>query len=463
MSYQQFIERKSQLDGNHGFKPLWIPDFLYPFQAALVEWALLKGRGALFEDCGLGKTPQQLVWAENVCRKTDGKVLILTPLAVAAQTVREGDKFGIDVQQSTGKVHPRITVTNYDQLHHFNATDFDGVVADESGILKNFDGKTKDAIVEFMRTRPYRLLATATAAPNDFIELGNSSEALGEMGFMDMLGRFFKQDTDKASTMKRFRGESDGRVNVGGFGKWRFRGHSQQDFWRWVCSWARAITKPSDIGFADDEFILPPLEIRQHVIQSPPLPSDELIRFAAQGLKEQRDERRQTIDKRCEKTAELVLANDNPSLSWCHLNPEGDLLEKLIPDCVQVSGSDSTEEKEEKIMAFITGQVKRMVSKPSVCGLGLNLQHCAHQTFFPSHSFEQWYQGIRRSWRFGQKNPVTVDVITSEGESKVLANLQRKQIQCEVMFSRLVELMNNGLKIQRDKNYNLKPTKPSWL
>lgn len=448
--YATFLSRKQDFGSMAGFEPIEIPDFLFPFQKALVEWAIRKGRAAIFADCGLGKTAMQLVWADNVVRKTGRPVLILTPLAVSGQTVREAHKFGVEaVQSRDGTVGPHVTVTNYEKLIRFRPDDFSGIVCDESSVLKNFDGKTKEAVTEFMRTIPYRLLCTATAAPNDYIELGTSSEAIGEMGFQDMITLWFKQETSKDHL-------GWGRT------KYRIRSHGEHDFWRWVCSWARACRKPSDLGFDDASFVLPELVTREHVIEARTNRPGFLFDLPAITLQDQREERRRTLQERCEKVVELV-SHDRPALAWCHLNDEGDLLEKMIPDSVQVSGSDSDEAKEEKLLAFTSGQVRVMVSKPIVFGFGLNLQHCSHETFFPSHSFEQYYQAVRRCWRFGQKRPVTIDMVTSEGEQGVMANLQRKADQANAMFARLVDLMNAELRIERTNIYTERPEVPRWL
>ena len=451
--YGAFLARKSQLDTFDGFEPSFLPDYLFGFQRDLVEWAVRKGRAAIFADCGMGKTPMQLVWAENVVRHTSGRVLVLTPLAVAAQTVRESEKFGVRARRSAdGVAHPGVTVTNYERLHYFDPSDFAGVVCDESSILKSFDGATKAAITEFMRKLRYRLLCTATAAPNDYIELGTSSEALGYLGHMDMLNRFFKNDQNNSAT---------GRV-YGKALKWRFRGHAEEHFWRWVCSWARAVRRPSDLGHPDEGFVLPPLIEREHVVESRTLPDGHLFALPAVGLREQREEQSRTIRERCEKVAELT-DHDDPALVWCHRNAEGDMLTDLIPGAVQVSGSDSDEAKEERLRAFADGEVRALVTKPRIGAWGLNYQHCAHVTFFPSHSFEQYYQGVRRCWRFGQERPVTVDVVTTEGGLGVLKNLQRKADQADQMFSRLVELMNQQLQIERTESYPNTPQVPSWL
>lgn len=451
--YRGFLDRKTHLGNQSGFSPLFMPDFLFPFQRALTTWALEKGRCAIFADCGLGKTPMQLVWAQNVVEKTCKPVLVLTPLSVGAQTVREAEKFGIEAKQSRdGQVAAPITITNYQQLLKFDWKQFGGVVCDESSILKSVDGAIKSQVTDFMRKLPYRLLCTATAAPNDYIELGTSSEALGDLGFMDMLNRFFKKSEQTMSRREEFRS-----------GLYRFRGHSEKDFWRWICSWARAVRKPSDIGFPDDAYRLPELQAVEHIITARTSNPDFLFDMPAVGLAEQRSERRRTINERCELAASLINATNKPAVAWCHLNEEGHMLEKMIPGAVEVEGNDSDEFKEETFDAFASGQIRVLVSKPIIAGFGLNWQHCAHQTFFPSHSFEQWYQAIRRCWRFGQKQPVRVDVISSEGEAGVLANLNRKAHQAEQMFAKLVELINNELRIEKTNKHNTKQTNPSWL
>jgi len=457
-SYSDFIAGKTQLESGGGFAPTFMPTFLFDFQSSLVDWSLRRGRGAIFADCGLGKTPMQLVWAENVVRHTNKPVLVLTPLAVSSQTIREGAKFGIEVARSgDGKVRPGINVTNYERLHHFNPSDFAGVVCDESGILKSFDGSTRKAIVDFMRGIEYRLLCTATAAPNDYYELGSSSEALGGLGFMDMLGRFFKNARNNASLGRAW--SSSG----GGGAQWRFRGHAEKPFWRWVCSWARAVRKPSDLGFDDGRFVLPALHEREHMVMANKPRNGMLFSMPAVGLAEEREERRITLRERCELAASLVNGTGKPAVAWCHLNDEGDTLEKMIPDAVQVSGRDSDEAKEEKFSAFAAGQVRVLVTKPIIGAWGLNWQHCAHMTAFAGHSFEQYYQSVRRFWRFGQSSEVVVDHVISEGEGRVLANLRRKAEQAETMFSEMTSHIQDELAIARDRRFNIKEEVPSWL
>lgn len=450
-TYHEFLQGKQQDTGFYGFDANYLPDCLFDFQKHLISWSLRKGRSALFEDCGLGKTLQQLVWSENVVRHTNGKVLVLTPLAVSEQTVHEGYKFGIECHKSSGDLNGNIIVTNYEKLHRFDWKDFAGVVCDESGILKNFDGITKASVTEFMKKLPYRLLCTATPSPNDFIELGTSSEALGDLGFVDMLSRFFKKVESTHSRKEEFRGDN-----------WRFRGHSEHDFWRWVCSWARAIRRPSDIGFDDGRFVLPELEVRQHIVSAITKREGCLLDLPAVTLQEQREERRRTLSERCEQAAELV-EHDESAVCWCSLNDEGDTLELLIPDAEQVSGSDSDEKKEELFAGFASGEIRVLITKPVIGGFGLNWQHCAHQTFFPSHSYEQYYQAVRRSYRFGQTRRVKIDMITSEGESRMLENLQRKDRAAGQMFEKLVMLMNDELSIKRVNKFTKQTEAPSWL
>lgn len=463
MEYVDFIDRKSQGGVFGGFDPIVMPDFLFDFQKHMVEWALRKGKAAIFEDCGLGKTPQQLVWADNVVRKTNKPVLILTPLAVSQQTVAESEKFDIECRRSiSGEIKPGINVTNYERLHFFNPDDFSGVVCDESSILKSFDGSRRLAITEFMKKVEYRLLATATAAPNDYIELGTSSEALGELGYMDMLARFFKNDQN-TSAPRTYRNQGADFSKLYDAAKWRFKGHAEQAFWRWVCSWARAIRKPSDLGFDDANFILPPLVEKEHMINAETLAPGMLFSVPAFGLKEQREERRRTISERCHAAAALVADSGQPALMWCHLNDEGELLTKLIPDAQEISGKDSDEEKEEKFTAFSNGELRVLVTKPKIGAWGLNFQHCNHMTSFPSHSYEQYYQSVRRCWRFGQKRPVTVDVITSEGESNVIKNMQRKSAAADKMFADLVGNMGNEISIDRSIKFTKQTEVPQWL
>jgi hypothetical protein len=458
--YEAFLAGKLQSASDGGFSPDWMPNFLFPFQGSLVEWSLRKGRAAVFADCGLGKTPMQLVWAENVVRQTNGRVLVLTPLAVGHQTVREGAKFGVECERGDRVGRARITVANYERLHHFDPADFAGVVCDESSILKSFDGKTRGAVTEFMRTVPYRLLCTATAAPNDYVELGTSSESLGELGHVDMLNRFFANDQNTSDLRRKWRAHNggDGMRQV-----WRFKGHAEEPFWRWVCSWARACRKPSDLGFDDGGFELPPLTQRDHVVAARTLPPGMLFASPAVGLREEREERRRTLTERCEMVADLVADTGEPAVVWCHLNDEGNRLVDLIPGARQVKGGDSDEEKVETYRAFADGDLRVLVIKPKIGAWGLNWQHCAHVVTFATHSYEQHYQAVRRCWRFGQQRPVTVDVVATEGEAGVAANLRRKSEAADRMFASLVEHMNGAMRMDRWDAYVKSLEVPSWL
>lgn len=451
-AYHQFLDAKRHEGADSGFAPTFMPPQLFDFQQAMVEYAVSKGRAALFEDCGLGKTVQFLTWSQNVVEHTNRPVLILTPLAVAGQTVREAEKFGIEAKRSSdGRLAGKLVVANYERLNRFDPSDFAGVVCDESSILKSFDGKRKAEVTDFMRKTPYRLLATATAAPNDYIELGTSSEALGYMGYMDMLNRFFRNDQNNSAT-RRMYGEAP---------KWRFKGHSETPFWRWVCSWARAMRKPSDLGFDDGVLQLPPLVETPHVVETAKAPDGWLFNLPASTLPEQREEKKRTIQERCGRAAELV-AHGGPAIVWCQFNEEADLLEKIIPGALQVSGSHSDDVKERRFLDFIDGKIRVLITKPKIGALGLNFQHCAHVVYFPSHSFEQYYQAVRRCWRFGQTRPVHVDIVMTEGERKIMENLQRKAEAAEVMFANLIAEMNNALAATSIRHFDRAMEVPAW-
>jgi len=463
-SYAAFLERKAQVTTFDGFKPLWLPPVLMDFQADLVEWAIKIGRGAIFADCGLGKTVMELVWSENVVRHTGRPVLNLAPMAVAQQTAREAAKFGIDIHLALdGTVKPGINVVNYERLHYFDPNDFAGAVCDESSILKSFDGTRKQEITDFMRKMRYRLLGTATAAPNEYPELGTSSEALGYLGYMDMLTRFFKNMQGNSIKPNVFRHGGKNFHQLDDNAKWRFKGHAEVPFWRWLCSWSRACRKPSDLGFDDGPFILPPLVENQHLVDTRTMPKDMLFALPAVGLAEQREERRRTIEERCERAAELVNHTGQPAIVWCFLNEEGDRLEKLIPDSIQISGKDGEDEKEEKFLAFIDGKARVMVTKGRIGAWGLNFQHCSHVVSFPTHSFEEYYQEVRRCWRFGQSRQVVSDIVVTEGERSVLANLQRKSEAADKMFTALVAHMNEAQAIDRSVTFSASTQLPSWL
>lgn len=453
--YDSFLQAKAQLGSNGGFEPTNLPDHLFGFQRDLVEWNIRKGRGAIFADCGLGKTPMELAWAQNVHEHTGKPVLLLTPLAVGFQIVGEAEKFGHEAALSrTGKVTAPITVTNYEQLGKFDHNDFGGVVCDESSAIKSFEGETRAMVTEFMRRVPYRLLGTATAAPNDFMELGTSSEALGELGYTDMMTRFFVNDNRTATKRSSF-------AATGRSAGFRLKGHAGEPFWRWVSSWARAIRKPSDYGFSDEGFDLPELLEIESLIEARTKREDTLFDMPAIGLQEEREENRRTLAERCEAAAAL-LEDAETAVAWCHLNDESSRLTKLIDGAVEVAGSDSPESKEEKLQAFTNGEIRVLVTKPSIGAWGLNWQHCNRMTYFPTHSYEQYYQAVRRSYRFGQTRPVRVDLVTSEGGRNMLANLQRKGKQADTMFAELVAHMNNARSVD-PYSYDQKIEVPAWL
>lgn len=442
-AYKKFLLSKQPRTTLAGFKATHFPKQGKDFQNLLIEWAVQVGRCALLEDCGLGKSLQELAFAQNVIEHTNGKVLIATPLAVSFQMIREAEKFGYKAVRTKGDVHKGINVTNYEQLHHFNPKDFDAIIADEASILKNFDGKTRKQVTKFLNQVQYRLLCTATPAPNDYTELGCHAEALGEMTHNQMLGMFFVQSDEDTQS-------------------WRLRGYAAKSFWGWVGSWARAVRKPSDVSsFCDDtEYVLPPLKTSHHTVESQ-------IKFGflpevARTLNQQRDERRKTIQARCEKVA-AILPKDKPCIVWCHLNNEGDLLESLIPDAVQVSGSDSDDAKESRLAAFSVGDTRVLITKPRIAGFGLNWQHCADMAMFPSHSHEQFYQAVRRCWRFGQKKEVTVNIVTSEAESPVLQNMLRKEAAADKMYSEIIKHMDAARKRRELEVAKTKIEIPNWL
>lgn len=469
--YQTFLSRKSHKQSTGGFAPLSMPTNLFDFQRALVEWALLKGRAAIFADCGMGKSAMLLTWADNVVQNTHGRVLVLTPLAVGHQLVKEGEKFGIACERSrNGVLRGPIIVTNYEQLHRFQPSDFVGVVCDESSILKHFKGATQKAVTHFMAKIPYRLLCTATAAPNDYTELGTSSEALGLLGYSDMLTRFFRMHDKKRyriNEIKLGRQANSShsarlfyRVSQA-IGAWHLKGHAEGPFWRWVCSWARACRTPADLGFPDDGFLLPPLQEQEHIVEATQAADDMLFILPAFGLREEREERKRTLRERCELAARLA-DHDRPVVIWCHLNLEGDMLAGLISEALQVKGDDADEKKEEAYQAFVSGECRVMITKPKIGAWGLNWQHCAHVITFASHSYEQYYQSIRRCWRFGQQFPVTVDIVVAKGEQYVRENMSRKATAAATMFAALVGYMEEAQHIERGRATTVIGV-PSWL
>ena len=453
MTYEDFITSKSQHGERHGFKPIWLPDCLFDFQRHLVEWAIAQGRAAIFADCGLGKTLMQLVWAENVIRQTNRPVLLVTPIAVGIQTLTEAKKFGISaVRTRDGKMtnDNMIFITNYEQLHKYDSAQFAGCVCDESSAIKDFKSERKSAVVDFMRALPYRLLCTATAAPNDFWELGTSSEALGHLGFRDMVTMFFKQETSKDH-------HGWGRT------KYRFRGHAEEPFWSWVCSWARSLRKPSDLGFSDEHFVLPPLVENNITIETAKPRQGLLFSVPAKDMREERAERRHSVTDRVEKACQVAIEHNGPTVLWGELNEETDAIERVVPDCVQVRGSMPDEAKEEALIGFSSGQIRRLVTKPKIGAWGLNWQHCCNIVTFPSHSYEQDYQLVRRCYRFGQTKPVTVTRIICEGEANILNSLSRKYQQSVRMFDSIVAHMRDSLHLVSADSFPNLERLPQWL
>ena len=428
MNYAEFLARKRIVAPPRGIEPVMpINSMLFEFQRDIVTWALRRGRAAICADCGLGKTPMSIEWATHVREHTGGRVLILTPLAVASQFVREGAKFGVSVTHARddSELSDGISVTNYERMHLFDLSQFAGVVADESSILKDYTSKTRNAIIDGFRETPFRLACTATPSPNDFTELGNHAEFLGVMTRTEMLSMFFAHDGGSTQD-------------------WRLKGHAKGDFWRWLASWAVAIKRPSDIGYSDDGYDLPPLNTHQIVVQSSIGPEQgEMFTRDARTLSEQRAARKASLSDRVAKAAEIVNAEpDEPWLVWCDRNDESAALIAAISGAVEVKGSDSSEHKERSIAGFTSGDVRVLVSKPSIAGWGVNWQHCARVVFVGlSHSFEAYYQAIRRTWRFGQARPVECYVVTSSQEGAVVESLSRKQADAETLTASMAEHM----------------------
>lgn len=441
MDYAAFLESKRHTSGNYGFDPVWMPDSAFDFQEHIITKAIRKGRIGVFADTGLGKTRIQVAIAENVVRKTNGRVLILTPLAVAFQFIEEAYCIGVDdiAHSKDGKLSKKITVCNYERLHMLNPEDFQCVMLDESSILKNFNGKIRDQIVAFIKRVPYRFLATATPSPNDFIELGNSSEALGYMGYMDMLTKFFKSNQNTADSNNRNIGE-----------KFYLKPHAERDFFAWVNQWSVMVKKPSDLGFSDDGYELPALHVNTHTVHNEATwcidGQTSLFSMPAQRLTEVREEQKLTVRERCEKA--VSLASGKNSVYWCNLNEESSLLKTLDRDAVEILGGMSIEQKEEILVAFAHGQIDRLITKAKMTSMGLNWQHCNHTVFFPTYSYEQYYQAIRRFWRFGQKREVTCDMVVSEGQERVIEALNQKMQKAIELYGNLVASANRDYSVK---------------
>lgn len=428
MSYAEFLHNKALFSPPCGLAE--IPELstaLFPFQRDIVSWALRRGRAAIFADTGLGKTLMQLEWARHV----PGRVLILAPLSVAQQTVAEAKHFGLHVPQycrDQSEVKRRITITNYEMLEHFDPSKFGAVVLDESSIIKHQDSKTRQRVIDAFAQTPFRLACTATPAPNDYMELGNHSEFLGAMTRAEMLAMFFVHDG----------GETQ---------KWRLKGHAQQDFWRWIASWAVCVRKPSDLGYDDAGYNLPPLRYHEHVVDVDAPTDGYLFALEAVSLSDRLAARRQTIADRVRQCAALVNASDEQWIVWCALNDESARLTAAIDGAVEIRGSDSIETKEAALQSFISGHSRVLVSKSSMTGYGLNLQFCRNQAFVGlSDSWEDFYQSIRRCYRFGQTREVNVHIIIAATEGAVLRNIKSKESAALTMGDELTEHMRDEMR-----------------
>lgn len=458
MNYEEFLAKKRITD-----QPTGIPDKvklskqLFPFQRDCVAWGLRRGRAAFFQDCGLGKSFQQLEWAKHVEAFTKKPVLILAPLAVAEQTKKEGEHFGIKCQvvEDQAQIGKRgVYITNYEKIHKFDCSVFSGVVLDESSILKSYDGHTRTLIIESFRHTPFKLAASATPSPNDHMELGNHAEFLGVMNRSEMLSTFFCHDGGETS-------------------KWRLKGHAVDDFWAWVCSWAVNIRKPSDLGYANDGFDLPPINYEEHVVETDVKHVGMLFPMPASSLDERRTARRGSIDDRCEKVAEIARATKGKVVIWCGLNNEQDTVAKLLGDmCVSIQGSTKPEDRITLEREWREGEKQSLISKADLFGWGMNWQHCGTVIYCGlSDSYESFYQTVRRCWRFGQKHPVKVHIVVSNLEGAVVANIKRKQADADVMAEEMVQHMSkissleikgvsrNQLKYKPEKQMEI----PQWL
>lgn len=452
--YERFLASKQMMDPETGIiDRVELPSYLFPHQADISQWALRRGRAAIFAGTGLGKTAMELVWGNEVAAHTGRPVLAFAPLAVSQQHIREAGKFGLTARivSDQSEVGPGVNVTNYQKIDHFDLPAFGGIVLDESSILKSTDGHYRNRLIEECASIPFRLAATATPAPNDFMELGNHAEFLGIMSYTDMLATFFTHDGGDTQ-------------------KWRLKGHAEDAFWKWMASWAVMLRKPSDLGYSDVGYDLPRLTRHQHVVAAEYAPSMDtglLFPMEARTMQERLSARRDTVAERVELAASIT-PTDRPFVWWCNLNAESEALVKAIPGAVETRGSDSDEEKERKLSDFTEGRTRVLVTKPGVAGFGMNWQHCADTGFVGlNDSFEHVYQAERRFWRFGQTKPVTVHFISAETEGAVVANLRRKEADAERMAASMVmhmaDLSSQTVRgMVRDRpDYN--PTQPMRL
>lgn len=456
MDYQSFLESKRHTIGNFGFKANFIPDCAFDFQAHVIEKSVQKGRIANFIDTGLGKTLIQLSIARNVIQHTNKRVLILTPLAVGFQFIKEALERNItdDIEiTKNGKFTKKIVVCNYERLHYLNPFDFECVILDESSILKNFDGKIKNLITSFVKKIKYRFASTATPSPNDFIELGTTSEFLGYMGYMDMLTKFFKNNQNSVDSTNRNIGE-----------KFYLKPHAETDFFAWVNQWSITAKMPSDLGFSNDRYVLPELIVNDHIVENQSLidVNGQIQMFTpiAKSMTEVRHEQKQTEGKRCEQAVEL--AKGKNSVYWCNTNNESSILKSLDSKAVEIIGSQSIDKKEEILLAFANGEIERLITKAKMTSMGLNWQHCNHTVFFPTWSYEQYYQGIRRFWRFGQKNNVTVDRVISDGQTRVIQSLDQKTQKAIELHKQLTQNVNKSF-THITKKFDKEIIKPKFI
>lgn len=434
-SYAEFLAAKRSTVPEFGFScdPDDLPDGLSGFQRHITAWAVRKGRAAIFADTGLGKTRMQLAWADRMTA-VNGRALILAPLAVAEQTIREAHRIGIDLTyaRDAGDVTGRLTITNYDRLHLFDPQAFTAVVLDESSVLKDVTTKTRDALIDAFRDTPYRLCCTATPAPNDLTELANHAEFLGIATRRNMLSTYFITDLQRG---------------------WRVRGHAEQAMWQWVAGWAIACRRPSDLGYPDDGYDLPALNLRPHLLPVNDAPDGELFAVELGGVSGRAKVRRETLDARVGRAAELVHAEPSePWLIWCGLNAEAEALAAAIPGAVNVHGGLSADEKAAALLGFADGTVQTLITKPSIAGWGMNWQHCARMAFVGlGDSYEAYYQSIRRCWRYGQKRPVDVHIVLSNLESQIARNVARKEANARTALDQLIRAQRTAVNGRREE------------
>jgi len=452
-NYLEFLEKKKHLLGEFGFEPNFYPDIAFDFQKHIIEKAVRKGRMAIFADTGLGKTLMQLSIAQNILNHTNKKVLILTPLAVGFQFLKEAAKIGIDDIQQTikGEHTKKIVICNYERLHYLDSKDFEGVILDESSILKNFNGKIKNQVTAFVKKIPYRFLSTATPAPNDYIEFGTSSEALGYLPYMEMLQRFF------ANNENNIRPQDIAS-------KWYLKPHAKNDFFSWVNQWSLSVKNPNDLGFNGDKYILPNLTENTHFVKNKNnwIINGQIMMFnnIAKTMSEVAEEQKATIKNRCEKAVEL--AANKVSVYWGNYNDETELLSQLDNEAVEVKGPMSVDQKEDILMNFAEGNIKRLITKPKITSFGLNWQHCNHTVYFPTWSYEQYYQAVRRFWRFGQTNEVTVERVLSDGQKRVLDALSYKTEKAKEFQQAIKENLSKNLEFKY-KEFNKQIIKPNFI